>query len=181
MRAAALDGEDPAQRALEVGLVLHVQAVELLRREHLLDRPSDSSSSASSWTPSRSIAVVGVDVAPAKRLDLVGDLGQPRVDPLGAFMQLVAVPAQLLAVPVNAPRRRPPNNARIAAILPYAPLRSPDLFGEGRNDLEQVADHEEIGEFADRRVRDRWLIAITCSAVCIPTRCWIAPLIPAPM
>ncbi len=36
--AAALGRDDGAQRALQVGLVLHVQSVQLLRRQHVLQR-----------------------------------------------------------------------------------------------------------------------------------------------
>ena len=82
--AATFDGHDPAQRALEVRLVLHVEPMELLRRHHLL-QPRDLLVEQVLLGAKTADRLFRIQVATAQRIDLVGDRRQQPVDSLGAF------------------------------------------------------------------------------------------------
>ena len=99
--AASLNGDDPAQRALEVGLVLHVKAVELLGRHHPL-QPGDLGVEQILLRPEPADRLVRIQVPAAQRVDLFGDCLEQPVDPVGALEHLVAIGTELLAVPEDA-------------------------------------------------------------------------------
>jgi glucuronate isomerase len=55
-----------------------------------------------------------------------------------------------------------------------------EACGERRQHLHGVADDAVVGEVEDRRVGSVLMATIT-SALSMPTRCWIAPEMPAAM
>ena len=92
-----------------------------------------------------------VEIASTKRVDIVGDLGEASIDPAGSLEQVVAVRPQLVARAEGTPPT--PTEDRAHRGDPTLPALAPtNLFSQRRNDREQVADHEQVGEFADGRV-----------------------------
>ncbi len=95
--AAALGGHDAAQRPLEVGLVLDVESMQLLGRQH----PAQLVGGEVELVLGGREAfhrVIDLEVAPPQRIDRLGQAADHHVDALGPLEQLVAIGGQLLAV-----------------------------------------------------------------------------------
>ncbi len=109
--AAALGGDDAAQRPLEVRLVLDVQRVQLLRRQHPAQRVGGRVELLFGDREALQ-RVIDLEVTPAQRIDRLGQAADHHIDALGPLEQLVAVCGELLSVAEapSATRPLPPRN-----------------------------------------------------------------------
>src|SRR5207302_4714321 len=168
--ASALRGHDAAQRSLEVRLVLEVERMQLFGRFHAAHLVRDRVELLLAGRQSIH-GLVDIDVPASQRVRELPQLAEGRVDLARVAGQHRAVLQELSGLA----RERATLSTEHRSQAPFRRRISSVSLGTiaNRSPTTNRSANSPMGASGSL------LMATTFSAVCIPTRCWMAPEIPA--